>query len=114
MSLCKERNEIHVHLNFIVFKFQRLKGSEYHTELLDQLLGTWGRLYLSDQSFLVEAVEQMLVNAQLSSALIKSLEQAATKVRSYGTDHVHAILFLETKLLSWYSTRRVSRLKMRV
>ena len=48
----------------------------------------------------------MLVNIQVSSSLIKSLEQSAMKLRSYGTEHVHAILFLENKLLSWHSTRR--------
>lgn len=82
-----------------------LKSSHYHAELLDSLLTTWSNLYNSDQSFMIEAVEQMIINSQLNASLIKSLQQISQKIQSQVGDHVHALLFLETKLLSWFSTR---------
>jgi hypothetical protein len=83
----------------------RLKKSPYHSNLLDKLISTWTLLYSSDQSFLIEAVEQMNVNPQLNASLVKSLQQLVGKVQSQVGNNVHALLFMETKLLSWYSTR---------
>ena len=93
--------------------FRSLKVSEHHSSLLDSILDTWTRLFFTDQIFLVEAVEQMLVNIQLSSSLIKSLQNAATTSQSSNNppgNPVHALIFVGTKLLSLYSTKRANQL----
>jgi len=72
---------------------------------MDRLLSTWNTLYVTDQSFMIEAVEQLNINPQLNATLIKSLQQITTKIQSQVGTNVHTLLFLETKLLSWYSTR---------
>jgi len=85
--------------------FCRLKSSKFHSNLVDRLISTWNTLYSSDQSFLIEAVEQMNLNPQLNASLIKALQQIASKIQSQFGNQVHVMLFMETKLLSWYSTR---------
>ncbi|ODM97047.1 Hermansky-Pudlak syndrome 1 protein [Orchesella cincta] len=83
-----------------------LKSSPEQAELVDNLLTTWGKLYTSDQSFMIEAVEQLNVNPQINATLIKSLRDFSTKLQNQlGSNSVHALIFMETKLLSWYSTR---------
>jgi Second Longin domain of FUZ, MON1 and HPS1 len=46
----------------------------------------------------------MTINPQMSTPLIKSLQQISGKVQTQN-EHAHALLFLETKLLSWYSSK---------
>jgi len=55
---------------------------------------------------MIEAVEQLNVNPQINATLIKSLRDFSTKMQNQlGSNSVHALIFMETKLLSWYSTR---------
>lgn len=84
----------------------RLKSSPDHAELVDNLLTTWSKLYTSDQSFMIEAVEQINVNPHINATLIKSLKDFSTKLQNQlNSSSVHALIFMETKLLSWYSCR---------
>ena len=82
----------------------RLKTSPRHAEELDSLLNTWAALHSCDQTFLIEALEQMTMTPQKSTALIKALQQISSKVQIQN-EHVHALLFSDTKLLSWYSSK---------
>ncbi|CAG7718726.1 unnamed protein product [Allacma fusca] len=81
-----------------------LKVSPRHAEDLNSLLKTWSALQSCDQSFLVEALEQVPVNPQYSTMLIKSLQQITAKVQTQN-EYVQALLFMDTKLLSWYSSK---------
>lgn len=55
---------------------------------------------------MIEAVEQINVNPQINATLIKSLKDFSTKLQNQlNSSSVHALIFLETKLLSWYSCR---------
>lgn len=55
---------------------------------------------------MIEAVEQINVNPQINATIIKSLKDFSTKMQNHlGSSGVHALIFLDTKLLSWFSTR---------
>lgn len=82
----------------------RLKQSKNHAALLSRLLDTWTELQDSDQAFLVEAVELLMVNPDLNCATMKALQEATDKLRS-KTDFskIHAMAIVENKFLSLYS-----------
>ena len=82
----------------------RLKSNHGKNTLLTRLLDTWLRQQNSDQAVLVEAVEQLMVNADLSGTTMKALQEATEKIRSQ-TDfsHIHALVLVENKFLSLYS-----------
>lgn len=57
-----------------------------------------------DQSILVEAVEQLMVNAELSSATLRALQEATDKLRTQTEySKVHAMILVQNKFLSLFS-----------
>ncbi|OXA60249.1 Hermansky-Pudlak syndrome 1 protein homolog isoform X2 [Folsomia candida] len=87
-----------------------LKSSPSHAKLLDNLLSSWNFLYNSDQAFMIEGISQVKVAQQLNTSLVNSLHAVAGKVQDEVGSSVHTMLFLETKLLSWYSTKNAVNL----
>ncbi|KAF4521215.1 hypothetical protein B566_EDAN010755 [Ephemera danica] len=73
-----------------VSMLKRVRG---RAGLLTQLLDVWGHLRDSEQSFLIEAVEQLSVNPELSASTLKALLDAAD---SRGAQDLSAadVLFL--------------------
>lgn len=68
------------------------------------MLDTWISLQDSEQWLLVEAVEQLTVNAELSGATLKTLQSAVDKMRSVDElQRVHAMILVHNKFLSLYS-----------
>jgi hypothetical protein len=58
----------------------------------------------SDQAFLVEAVEQLMVNIQLTGASLKALQDTVEKLKTVTEfSRIHAMLLVENKFLSLYS-----------
>lgn len=81
-----------------------LKHNQRQSELLSLLLDTWSALADSDQACLVEAVEQMSVSPELNDTVIKTLRDAANKLKSMvDYSRCHALIFVDTKFLSLYS-----------
>lgn len=64
----------------------------------------WLQLRDSEQAFLVEAVEQLSVNPDISSATMKALQDACERIKA-ATDfnRMHALVFVENKFLALYS-----------
>ncbi|KAK3865840.1 hypothetical protein Pcinc_028584 [Petrolisthes cinctipes] len=88
-----------------------LKRSEEKSALLDSLLEAWQRLYAQEQSYLVEAVERLVVNAELSAASIKALAAVVDTLRpAQDLTPRHALFFVRNKLLALYSSRNASEL----
>ncbi|KAK7792624.1 hypothetical protein R5R35_013454 [Gryllus longicercus] len=83
-----------------------LKTNKSRAALLSRILDTWIQLQDSDQAVLVEAVEQLMVNTDLSAATLKALQEATEKLKSH-TDfsRVHAMILVENKFLSLFSSR---------
>ncbi|XP_034233970.1 Hermansky-Pudlak syndrome 1 protein homolog isoform X1 [Thrips palmi] len=88
-----------------------LKISQSRSDLLTQLLDSWVFLQDSEQWLLVEAVEQLTVNAELSGATLKTLQSAVDKMRSVDElQRVHAMILVRNKFLSLYSSKNTQDL----
>lgn len=72
--------------------------------MFTKLLDTWLWLKDNDQAILVEAVEQLSVNKELSATTIRALQEATEKLKSQ-LDHskMHAMILVHNKFLSLYS-----------
>lgn len=72
--------------------------------MLDRMLEAWQTLYAREQSYLVEAVERLIVNAELSAAAVKSLAAVVDKLKAAkDLSPCHALFFVRNKLLALYS-----------
>ncbi|KAJ1525914.1 hypothetical protein ONE63_009103 [Megalurothrips usitatus] len=88
-----------------------LKISQSRADLLTHLLDTWISLQDTEQWLLVEAVEQLTVNAELSGATLKTLQSAVDKMRSVDElQRVHAMILVHNKFLSLYSSKNTQDL----
>ncbi len=68
-------------------------------------MDSWYRLAYSEQSMLVEAIEQLRVNGQVATTCLKVLTEATDKIKSLLTySHVHALIMVDHRFLSLYST----------
>ncbi|CAG2054074.1 unnamed protein product [Timema podura] len=83
-----------------------LKCDKSRSSLLSRLLDTWVLLQDSDQAVLVEAVEQLMVNTDLSLTTLRTLQDATEKLKA-GTDcaKIHTMVLVDNKFLSLYSSR---------
>ncbi|XP_050735263.1 BLOC-3 complex member HPS1-like isoform X2 [Eriocheir sinensis] len=88
-----------------------LKKSEEKCSLLDSLLEAWQNLYGREQSYLVEALERLVVNAELSAAAVKSLATVIDMMKPCkDLSPCHALFFVRNKLLALYSSRSAPEL----
>lgn len=71
---------------------------------LTRLLDTWLWLRDNDQSVLIEAVEQLSVNPELSAATLRALQAATDKLKAQ-LDHskIHSMILVQNKFLSLFS-----------
>lgn len=71
---------------------------------LGSLVDTWVFLASQQQSFLVEAVERIHVNQNLSEMSVSLLDITLNLARNKGDQSVaHALLLVNTKLLALFS-----------
>lgn len=81
------------------------------SDILSNLLDTWQNLYNTDQSIMVEAVEQLLVNLEVRNVAIKTLQLVTEKLKQDPhSQRSHALLFVKNKFLSLYSSRQAQDL----
>lgn len=91
-------------LFFNVTIFCRLHSNKTTAATLTRLLDTWLWLRDNDQSVLIEAVEQLSVNPELSAATLRALQDATDKLKSQ-LDHskIHSMILVQNKFLSLFS-----------
>lgn len=71
--------------------------------MLNNLLETWSRLYGTEQSVLVEAVDH-IVNVELKNVAQKTLELATENLKQDPhSQRSHGCLFVKNKFLSLFS-----------
>ncbi|KAL1123010.1 hypothetical protein AAG570_003334 [Ranatra chinensis] len=88
-----------------------LKAHRTRSMMVSRLLDTWSSLVSSDQAVLVEAVEQLTVNTELSTAAISVLRDATDTIKSaLDFQRSHALIFVENKFLALYSSRSAREL----
>lgn len=68
-------------------------------------MDAWRILYKREQSILTETVEQLYVNVDLASSILKILHDAADKLKASEFPNVHLLVLVENKFLSLYSSK---------
>lgn len=68
------------------------------------MIDSWTCLYHNDQAIYVEAVEQLMVNSDLSSTVIQALRESVDKLSATTeTSKMHAMVLVQNKFLALYS-----------
>ncbi|CAI9733046.1 Hypothetical predicted protein [Octopus vulgaris] len=93
-------------------KPKRLLEQRERQNYLTQILRTWCHLVQEEQSFLMEAVEQLYVNSVVNEKSLELLEMVVKKVSSVSSiSNNHALLLVHGKLLSLYSSNSAYELQ---
>ncbi|KAF2354573.1 hypothetical protein FHG87_014669 [Trinorchestia longiramus] len=93
-----------------------LRESRERRRVLGQLLGAWLRASASQQCYLVEAVERLMVSPEVTTAAVQVLSQVLEKMKSKQSSNsgvlvpCHALLLVRNKLLALYSSRSAQEL----
>lgn len=73
---------------------------------MSSLLDAWCHLRGNEQSVLTEAVEQLSVNSEVASSILKVLHDACDKLRTQSEfANLHVLILVGAKFLSLYSSK---------
>ncbi|XP_060521851.1 BLOC-3 complex member HPS1 isoform X2 [Cylas formicarius] len=90
--------------------YQLLLNKE-RCSLLHKLYDNWLKLKEDNQAFLVEALEQLVINSDLSNTCLEALKESVTQLSLYqDLSRVHALLLVKDKFLSLYSSSNAKQL----
>lgn len=94
-----------MYLTFFLFRLKDCASEA--TSLID----SWFHLLSNDQAVYVEAIEQLMVNSDLSAVSIEALRESVDKL-SVMTEcsKIHAMTLVQNKFLSLYSTQNATPL----
>lgn len=82
----------------------RLKIKEETSKLAYKLIDNWIYFQENDQSVLVEAVEQLIVNSEISGTAIQALKESVDRLTpQIEYNKIHAMILVQNKFLSLYS-----------
>lgn len=88
-----------------------LKSMPKRAEILSTLLDSWAHLQENDQSVMVEAIEQLLVNGDVRTVTQKTLQAVTEKLKQDPhSQRSHALIFVKNKFLSVASSRQAQEL----
>ncbi|CAH0552941.1 unnamed protein product [Brassicogethes aeneus] len=89
----------------------QLKQQESKAELASNLIDSWVYLHKNDQAVLIEAVEQLIVNSDLSMATLKALQESVDYLApQIDCNKIHALVLVQNKFLSLYSSQNAKEL----
>lgn len=81
-----------------------MKTNTRASSTVTHLIDSWIYLHNTEQLMLVEAIEQLMVNSDLSAAALQALNEAVDKLQSITErSKVHALVLVQNKFLSLYS-----------
>lgn len=106
MFHCKfKKVEIYLCVHFIICLLcLRLKYSRRRRFLVSKLLDVWLKRSNEEQCVLIEAVEQLTVSAELSTAALTAAKTAAEKMKAKSAfSRVHILIMVRQKFLTLYS-----------
>lgn len=84
---------------------------EKKTCIATRLIDSWTNLQDIDQAVFVEAVEQLVVNSDVSSVTLQILRKSVDKlVSSIDCSKIHAMVLVNNKFLSLYSSQNAKEL----
>lgn len=82
----------------------RLKYSRRRRFLVSKLLDVWLKRTNEEQCVLIEAIEQLTVSAELSTAALTAAKTAAEKMKAKSAfSRVHILIMVRQKFLTLYS-----------
>ncbi|XP_065203084.1 uncharacterized protein HPS1 [Planococcus citri] len=88
-----------------------LKANKSITTLISRLLDVWYSRIATEQTYLVEAIEQLRVPSKVSSICLKALTESTEKIKSsVSVSQVHAFIMVDHRFLCLYSTRNAAEL----
>ncbi|XP_039282991.1 Hermansky-Pudlak syndrome 1 protein homolog [Nilaparvata lugens] len=83
-----------------------LRTDAASNDLLGDCLDNWHELRLREQSLLVEAVEQLAVNGDITTAALNALRSACASLKAaLNYSRSHCLVFVQEKLLALYTSR---------
>ncbi|XP_030756816.1 Hermansky-Pudlak syndrome 1 protein homolog isoform X2 [Sitophilus oryzae] len=83
----------------------QLQSDESKSDLLCNLIDQWLLLRSNSQTVYVEAIEQLVVNSDITATCLETLKNSANDLVDHSEySKVHAILMVEDKILSLYSS----------
>lgn len=122
----EENNEAHQEIAFFLVLVKMLYGlslnmmkneissctNNSRSELLSQMLDKWRSLKSEQQMFLVEAVERLLINQDITAMCVNLLQEVLEKIRSIKRNgsYCHSFALVDTKLIALYSSRNAGQL----
>ncbi|CAL1286087.1 unnamed protein product, partial [Larinioides sclopetarius] len=82
------------------------------SDLVSLILDKWRVLSKEQQTYLVEAVERLIINPDITAMCINMLQEVLEKMRHSHKDETysHAFLLVDTKLVALYSSRNSGHL----
>ncbi|KAK4882940.1 hypothetical protein RN001_006259 [Aquatica leii] len=88
-----------------------LKTNKQAAATVTSLIDSWIYLHNTEQLMLIEAIEQLMINSDLSSTALKALQEAVDKLQSViDRSKVHALILVQNKFLALYSSRTATSL----
>ncbi|XP_053670434.1 BLOC-3 complex member HPS1 [Anopheles nili] len=88
-----------------------IKNDTAKVEYLSELVGTYRAMYAVNQGVLMEAIEQLLVNADVKNTVVSALQAATDRLKQDPhSQRSHSLLFAGSKFLARYSTRQAQEL----
>ncbi|GIY65900.1 hermansky-Pudlak syndrome 1 protein homolog [Caerostris extrusa] len=82
------------------------------SDLVSLIVDKWRILNMEQQMYLVEAVERLIINPDITAMCINLLQEVLEKIRYSHKDgtYSHAFALVDTKLLALYSSRNSGQL----
>ncbi|XP_970712.2 BLOC-3 complex member HPS1 isoform X2 [Tribolium castaneum] len=84
----------------------QLKMCERRAKIATRLIDSWVKLQNNDQAVFVEAVEQLVINSDVSSVTLQILRKSVEKLTAtIDCPRMHAMVLVNNKFLSLYSSQ---------
>ncbi|KAF5273063.1 hypothetical protein FQR65_LT04805, partial [Abscondita terminalis] len=82
-----------------------LKTNKKAASTVTSLIDSWIYLHNNEQLMLIEAIEQLMINSDLSLTALRALQEAVDKLQSIiDRSKVHALILVQNKFLALYSS----------
>uniref|UniRef100_A0A1Y1JYQ2 Hermansky-Pudlak syndrome 1 protein homolog n=1 Tax=Photinus pyralis TaxID=7054 RepID=A0A1Y1JYQ2_PHOPY len=88
-----------------------LKSNKQIASIVTSVIDSWIYLHNTEQLMLIEAIEQLMINSDLSSSALKTLQEAVDRLQAViERPKVHALILVQNKFLGLYSSRTATSL----
>lgn len=88
-----------------------LKSNKQIASIVTSVIDSWIYLHNTEQLMLIEAIEQLMINSDLSSSALKALQEAVERLQAViERSKVHALILVQNKFLGLYSSRTATSL----